>query len=140
MSSRSAELHAWRFPVNERWISAAISIEHARSQVAGCCSFDPWPGVSAGIYTDSGDPVGGVGVSDTFTFTPPPGARYLNLSGYRYSVNGGPAQFLAAGSAGTATLTWAPDTVGYNYLEVFAVAADGTLSDYENFYGFTVAG
>ena len=26
MSSRSAELHAWRFPVNERWISAAISV------------------------------------------------------------------------------------------------------------------
>src|SRR5512133_2057121 len=30
MSWRSAELHAWRSPVNERWISAAISIEHAR--------------------------------------------------------------------------------------------------------------
>jgi hypothetical protein len=30
MSSHSAELHAWRFPVNERWISAATSIEHAR--------------------------------------------------------------------------------------------------------------
>ncbi|MGH9211245.1 MAG: NUDIX domain-containing protein [Acidimicrobiales bacterium] len=24
------ELHAWRFPVNERWISTAISIEHSR--------------------------------------------------------------------------------------------------------------
>jgi hypothetical protein len=30
MSSHSAELHAWRFLVDERWISAAISIEHAR--------------------------------------------------------------------------------------------------------------
>ena len=29
MSSHSAELHAWRFLVDERWISAAI-IEHAR--------------------------------------------------------------------------------------------------------------
>jgi hypothetical protein len=31
MSSRSAELHAWQSPVNERWISAAISIEHAHA-------------------------------------------------------------------------------------------------------------
>ena len=30
MSSRSAELHAWRLLVDERWIPAAISIEHAR--------------------------------------------------------------------------------------------------------------
>jgi hypothetical protein len=30
MSSHSAELYAWRFVVDERWISAAISIEHAR--------------------------------------------------------------------------------------------------------------
>ena len=27
MSSHSAELHAWRFPVAERWISAAITID-----------------------------------------------------------------------------------------------------------------
>jgi hypothetical protein len=27
MSSRSAQLHAWRFPINERWICAATSIE-----------------------------------------------------------------------------------------------------------------
>jgi hypothetical protein len=33
MSSRSAELHAWRFPVNERWISAGqdqngVGVQH----------------------------------------------------------------------------------------------------------------
>ena len=29
MSSHSAELHAWRLLVDERWVSVAISIEHA---------------------------------------------------------------------------------------------------------------
>jgi hypothetical protein len=36
MSSRSAELHAWRFPVNERWISAqSASNTHATLERQG---------------------------------------------------------------------------------------------------------
>jgi hypothetical protein len=102
--------------------------------------FDPWPDVTAAIYTQWEFGAGGVGVPDTFTFSPPPGQFWSdNLRGYQYSFNFADPQFIAAGPGGTASLTWAPDTPGGNILEVWAVAADGTLSEYENFYSFDVA-
>lgn len=99
--------------------------------------FFPWPTVRSDIYVGSGEPVGGVGVVGTFTFSPPAG--WTEVGGYQYSFNGADPVFVAAGPDRTATITWAPEASGYTYLEVFALRPDGTLSDYSRTLSFEVA-
>jgi hypothetical protein len=99
--------------------------------------FDPWPGVTADIYR-GWEPVGGVGVPGTFTFSPPPGQAFTQLAGYRYTFDGEDQVFVSAGTDLRATITWTPQASGYRYLFVVAVATDGTVSP-EGFYDFTVA-
>ncbi|WP_230689842.1 hypothetical protein [Catellatospora paridis] len=98
--------------------------------------FGPWPGVSSAVYPLGYEPVGGVGVPGTFTFSPPPG--WTEVSGYLYSF-GEEHVFIAAGADGRALITWTPDVSGPAYLDVYAVRPDGTWSDYSNYHYFNVA-
>ncbi|RGC65157.1 hypothetical protein C5N14_29880 [Micromonospora sp. MW-13] len=101
--------------------------------------FLPWPGVKSDVYysPEDGHAVGGVGVPGTFTFSPPPG--WTDVAGYRYSFNGGEVAEAPAGGDGRATISWTPTEAGYVTLIVHAVKADGTWSDYPNWYSFEVA-
>jgi hypothetical protein len=103
--------------------------------------FEPSAGVKSDVYVvpEDGSPVGGVGVEGTFTFSPPPG--WTDTASYRYSfVDGAELTEVAAGDDGRATIKWTPTVSGYVTLTVFAVDADGTWSDYANWYSFQVAG
>ncbi|NUT50155.1 MAG: hypothetical protein HOV94_23010 [Saccharothrix sp.] len=99
--------------------------------------FAPWPDVRSDVYTDSGDPTGGVGVPGTFTFSPPPG--WTRVSAYRYSVDWDEYVDVPAGPDGTATITLTPTSGGYHHLDVYAVDGDGQQGEYSNFYTFNVA-
>ena len=101
--------------------------------------FSPWPGVRSTVYDDRvGGPQGGVGVEGSFIFSPPPG--WFEVAGYRYSFDSSAEPTVVpAGEDGRATITWTPETGGYHYLQVHAVKADGTLSEYGNSYSFQVA-
>lgn len=101
-------------------------------------TFFPWPGVRSDIYVSNNQPVGGVGVPGTFTFSPPAGRT--EVLQYRYQFSGDPDFLIvAAGADGRATITWTPQASGDVLLEVFAVRPDGTVSDYSNLYFFIVA-
>ncbi|WP_433373804.1 hypothetical protein ACQPZX_02615 [Actinoplanes sp. CA-142083] len=100
--------------------------------------FDPGPGVSADVYDHRSQvPTGGVGVEGTFTFSPPPG--WTDVAAYRYDF-GAEQTEVPAGPDGLATITWTPTVSGFTQLTVYAVRADGTVSDYPNWYWFEVAG
>ncbi|HET9141079.1 MAG TPA: hypothetical protein VFO68_17050, partial [Actinophytocola sp.] len=100
--------------------------------------FPPWPGVTSDIYLDNGEPAGGVGVTGTFTFTPPAG--WTEIRGYEYSFDPfEPPLFVPAGPDGTATVTWTPTQSGFVNLDVRGVRPDGTVDDDTNFYSFQVA-
>lgn len=98
--------------------------------------FNPWPSITSDIYQGE-EPVGGVGVPGTFTFHQP--SSWLEVKGYLYSINGAEPQSIDAGPGGEASLTWAPETSGFNYFEVWAVRPDGTVGNYSGFYWFDVA-
>jgi hypothetical protein len=101
--------------------------------------FDPWPGVHSDtyFYPEDGHAVGGPGVEGTFTFSPVPG--WTDTVAYRYSfTDESDLTEVAADSDGRATITWAPEASGPVTLIVYAVRADGTVSDYSNYYSFEV--
>ncbi|MDG4778045.1 hypothetical protein O7614_32160 [Micromonospora sp. WMMD961] len=101
-------------------------------------SFYPGPGVKSDVYSSpDGSAVGGVGIEGTFTFSPPPG--WTDTTAYQYSFNGAEPTEVAADANGRATITWTPTAIGYVDLTVYAVRADGTVSDYPNWYSFEVA-
>jgi hypothetical protein len=102
-------------------------------------SFVPWPGVTSDVYVPTGEPGGGVGVAGPFTFSRPPGTRWLTLQGYRYSFNGADPVTVPAGTDGRATVVLTPAASGWNEVVVWAVDANGSQSDYANFYSFNVA-
>ncbi|MCX5068107.1 hypothetical protein OOJ91_19885 [Micromonospora lupini] len=100
--------------------------------------FYPGPGVKSDVYfSPDGSPVGGVGVEGTFTFSPPPG--WTDTTAYQYSFNYAEPIEVAADANGRATITWTPTAGGYVDLTVYAVRANGTVSDYPNWYSFEVA-
>jgi hypothetical protein len=97
-----------------------------------------WQVRVADVYVDNGQPVGGVGVTGTFTFSPPIG--WTEVSGYQCSFDFfGEPTFVAAGPDGRATISWAPEFSGGTYLKVVAVRPDGTLGDDANYHSFQVA-
>ncbi|MEU7572125.1 hypothetical protein [Micromonospora sp. NPDC049240] len=103
--------------------------------------FNPWPDVRSDVYQQPADghPVGGAGVPGTFTFSPPAG--WSDVTAYRYSFDGdGELTEITADGDGRASVTWTPTVGGYVTLIVYAVKADGTVSDYPNWYSFEVAG
>ncbi|GIF01474.1 hypothetical protein [Paractinoplanes rishiriensis] len=100
--------------------------------------FDPAPGVTSDIYDSTSTvPTGGVGVEGTFTFSPPPG--WAEVATYRYRFGRGAQTEVEAGPDGTASITWTPTESGSVELTVHAVRADGTMSEYPNWYWFEVA-
>ncbi|WP_148088693.1 DUF7594 domain-containing protein [Saccharothrix texasensis] len=101
-------------------------------------AFPPWPGVTSDAYPADGVPHGGTGVPGTFTFTPPP--TWSGAAAYRYSFDWlEPHTEVAAGSDGTATITWTPPAPGWYSLSVYAIRPDGTVSTYDATYSFGVA-
>ncbi|MFI6131183.1 hypothetical protein [Micromonospora sp. NPDC051141] len=135
-SFRATHPNGYRVTVRSRSANGFVSEE--RSWWA---YFDPWPGVRSDVYGQpaDGSPVGGVGVPGTFTFSPPPG--WTDVATYRYAF-GDDGEFtdVTADGDGRATVTWTPQTSGWITLTVFAVKADGTFSEYANWYSFEVAG
>lgn len=93
---------------------------------------DSAPAVSSPDFPEN-DYGGQVGVAGTFTFAP----RLPDVVSYLYGFDSGPQQTVSAGSDGTASISYTPASPDFHYLEVFAVTADGTISD-EYFYGFAV--
>ncbi|PSL42614.1 hypothetical protein B0I31_1362 [Saccharothrix carnea] len=101
-------------------------------------NFPPWPGVASEVYPSDDEPHGGAGVPGTFTFTPPP--AWSGVAAYRYSFDWmEPYTDVAAGPDGTATITWTPPAPGWYSLSVYAVRPDGTVSDLDTTYSFSVA-
>jgi hypothetical protein len=101
--------------------------------------FPPGAGVSSDIYLANGLPGGGVGVTGTFTFTPPGG--WTEIRGYEYSFpfDGTDPVFVPAGPDGTATVTWTPEASGFVEMDVRGIRPDGTPGDDVNPYFFEVA-
>jgi hypothetical protein len=99
---------------------------------------DPLPTVSANIYLNSGQPVGGVGVSDSFTFTPPYDGNFV--SSYQYSFPGGAQSTVAADpNFDSATVQWTPTHAGKQTLLVRSINQDGSGSSCQLKYTFVVA-
>jgi len=99
---------------------------------------NPQPTVSASIYVNSGQPVGGVGIADTFTFTPP--FDGISVSGYRYQFTGGPSGVAPADqNTQTGSLVWAPTRAGPQTLTVSSINTDGSGTSCPIAYSFTVA-
>jgi hypothetical protein len=99
---------------------------------------DPQPTVTANVYVNSGQPVGGVGVTDTFTFTPPYDGH--EVSGYEYRFTGGPSGIAPADpNTQNGSLTWAPTRPGPQTLTVSAINADSAGTSCALTYPFTVA-
>jgi hypothetical protein len=96
---------------------------------------DTSPSVTSAVYPEGDSPTGGVGVAGTFTFAP----RMPNVVAYVFSFDWGVETTVAAGADGKATITWTPDSSGYHDIQVYAKAADGTLSDPNYNYYFTVS-
>jgi hypothetical protein len=93
------------------------------------------PLVASAVYPESGSG-GGPGVPGTFTFTP----RMPNVAGYVYYFDwdfSNPT-VVAAGPDGQATFTYTPTTAGYRTMNVYARAANGTLSTNSRDYSFIV--
>lgn len=122
-----------RVTVRSRSTNGWVSPESSWSHYIG-----PWPVVNSDIYPKGEEPSGGVGVTGTFTFSPPPG--WTEIQGYRYSFawDAEPV-FVAAGADGRASITWTPQESGAYYLEVYPVRPDGTNGDYSAYYWFQVA-
>ncbi|MDG4820727.1 hypothetical protein O7635_02535 [Asanoa sp. WMMD1127] len=87
------------------------------------------------VSTDypANESVGQPGQPGRFTFKPGRG----DVAEYRYALDGNPAQMVAAGPDGRATVDITPAHSGYNTLTVTSVAADGTTSA-ERRYSFQV--
>lgn len=99
---------------------------------------DPQPAVTANIYVNSGQPVGGVGVSDSFTFNPPFDGHFV--SSYQYQFLGGVQSTVAADpNFDNATVQWAPTHVGKQTLLVRSINQDGSGSSCQLRYTFVVA-
>lgn len=93
-------------------------------------SFNPTPTVNSGEYPENGTG-GGVGVTGTFTFSPP----VKDVASYSYSFDYGTTQTIVKAHDGKATLSWTPTASGQYDIEVYAVLKDGTqLIPYDYYF------
>jgi len=99
---------------------------------------NPQPFVYSWVYTNYGQPVGGVGVAAWFQFSAPytDGAPVTSFS---YRFPDGPVKTVAAGDWGDTAVQWAPTRAGQQTLTVQAMRADGTPASCTASYTFTVA-
>ncbi|HEX8306066.1 MAG TPA: hypothetical protein VF612_14410 [Jatrophihabitans sp.] len=100
---------------------------------------NPQVSVYSNVYTNYGQPVGGVGVTGKFTFQPP-----FSESGppaaFSYRFPNGPTRTVAATDEfGSATVQWAPTRAGQQTLTVQSINADGSPGACTTSYTFTVA-
>lgn len=102
-------------------------------------TFPTWPGVRSEVYPSNGQPVGGVGVTGSFVFSPPAGATDTRAYRYSFSQGDGEEAEVAAGPDGRATVEWTPIESGPTTLTVSALRADGTEVGTPNWYDFVVA-
>jgi hypothetical protein len=79
------------------------------------------PDITSTEYPED-DSSGGVGVPGTFTVTSP----VKGIAGYTCSFDGGPATTVKAHGTDPLQLSWAPTQSGWNDLDVYATAKDGT--------------
>jgi hypothetical protein len=82
------------------------------------------PTVTSAQYPPQGGPDGGVGVPGAFTFSSP----LPDIASYRYRLDNGTTQQVAAGADGKATVTITPQTGGDHVLYVRSVDAAGVES------------
>lgn len=111
------------FPSSESWMFLDVN---------------PQPSVYSNVYTNYGQPVGGVGVTGEFHFQPP----YTDgpaPTAFSYRFPDGPVRTVAAGQYGGATVRWAPTHAGQQTLTVQSLNADGTPASCTASYTFTVA-
>ncbi|HEU5269684.1 MAG TPA: hypothetical protein VFU36_07155, partial [Jatrophihabitans sp.] len=106
---------------------------------AGYASLDvtPQPGVQADVYVNSGQPVGGPGVTGTFTFSPPFDGHFV--SGYQYRFGRDPLQTVAADDWGNASVQYTPKHPGPQTLTVQSLNADAPGGSCQLSYTFRVA-
>jgi len=102
-------------------------------------NLNPQVSVYSAVYSDYGQPAGGVGVTGEFSFQPPfsegpPPAAFS----YRFP-NGSTRTVAASGEFGEARVQWAPTRAGQQTLTVQAMNADGSPATCETSYTFTVA-
>jgi hypothetical protein len=94
--------------------------------------------VQSGIYVDDGQAHGGVGVTGTFTFSPP--FSGTGTASYRYQFGTEPSGTVAADpNSQTAEVTYTPSSSGPQNLTVTAVADDGSGDSCSATYAFVVA-
>ena len=107
---------------------------------AGYGSLDvhPLPSVQADVYVNSGQPVGGPGVTGTFTFSPPYDGHWV--SGYQYRFGHDPVQTVAADpNWDTASVQYTPKHPGPQTLTVQSLNADAPGGSCQLSYTFRVA-
>jgi hypothetical protein len=92
------------------------------------------PKVTSELYVDAPEEVGGVGVTDRFTFRP----NSPDITAYRYAFNSEPAQQVDAVN-GAGTVSWAPSRPGTNSLTITGLTSLGKESQ-TGTYIFFVAG
>lgn len=91
------------------------------------------PIVKSDVYAENASS-GGVGVTGTFTFSPP----VNDVVSYSYSFDYGATQTTVPAHGGRARICWTPTASGQYVIEVYAILKDGTqLAPYD--YFFTVS-
>lgn len=100
---------------------------------------NPVPTVSADVYQNSGQPVGGPGVAGSFTFSPPFDGHLV--TGYRYQFSHGPVRTIAADqNSETAAVQYRPAGPGPETLTVQSLNGDAPGGSCQLSYTFVVAG
>jgi hypothetical protein len=122
------------------WLSATSTSVNGFTSSAGYVSLDinPQPTVEADVYANTGQPVGGIGVPGTFTFSPPFDGNWVSQYTYQFS-HGDKHAVTADPSWDTATVQWTPKEAGPQTLTVRSVNADGSGSSCGLTYTFIVA-
>ena len=92
------------------------------------------PAVSSAVYPPDYEAGGGVGVPGTFIFS----SAVPGVVSFGYNVDLGPDQTVAAGPAGSASITYTPDCPCVLTMRVWGVMENGERTD-ERYYTFTVA-
>jgi hypothetical protein len=88
------------------------------------------PTVKSDVYLENGSS-GGVGVTGTFTFSPP----VNGVASYSYSFDYGSTQTTVVAHGGRARICWTPTASGQYDIEVYATLKDGTqLTPYDYFF------
>jgi hypothetical protein len=104
----------------------------------GWLDVNPQPSVQADVYLNSGQPVGGPGVTGTFTFSPPYDGHWV--SAYQYRFGHDPVQTVTADpNWDTASVQYTPKHPGPQTLTVQTVNADAPGGSCQLSYTFRVA-